>query len=317
MEDDQGVYDELEDDFLLLANEGKPALELVEETLTAEQSKVAANAAIVEFENKGVVIVRDVVEEQLQAMRAQLKARFGIVKKAEGELEEEESNDESEEDDKLPEDDECEDKDFEKRLEDEYADDQIGDVDGEVEQTDLISKEMLDEAVNEFIEQQKLRDRKLFRAFNDNEGPLEVVPMLRKTKAQLDAEEVETEQEKEDFRKKAFALHEILEAEFVEHGPEISSDEEDEEDDEKKWDCDTILTTFTNTDNHPGVIRTTRVVKTNTKNRMELHKQFQVPLEGLSPGDIPTATVSIQTKKEAKKALKEKCSKPFDVVEEI
>ena len=183
MEDDQGVYDELEDDFLLLANEGKPALELVEETLTAEQSKVAANAAIVEFENKGVVIVRDVVEEQLQAMRAQLKARFGMVKKAEGELEEEESNDESEEDDKLPEDDECEDKDFEKRLEDEYADDQIGDVDGEVEQTDLISKEMLDEAVNEFIEQQKLRDRKLFRAFNDNEGPLEVVPMLRKTKA--------------------------------------------------------------------------------------------------------------------------------------
>lgn len=34
-----------------------------------------------------------------------------------------------------------------------------------------------------------------------------------------------------------------------------SSDEED------RWDCNTILTTHTNTDNHPGVIKTTRVVK--------------------------------------------------------
>jgi hypothetical protein len=42
------------------------------------------------------------------------------------------------------------------------------------------------------------------------------------------------------------------------------------EDDEKKWDCNTILSTFTNTDNHPGVIKTTRTVKVNKK--MELHK---------------------------------------------
>ena len=46
---------------------------------------------------------------------------------------------------------------------------------------------------------------------------------------------------------------------------------EESEDDEKKWDCETIQTTLTNTDNHPGVIKTVRkVVK--PKNKIELHK---------------------------------------------
>ena len=30
---------------------------------------------------------------------------------------------------------------------------------------------------------------------------------------------------------------------------------------EAQWDCETILSTYTNTDNHPGVIKTTRRVK--------------------------------------------------------
>lgn len=72
-------------------------------------------------------------------------------------------------------------------MENEYADDQIGDVDGDVEQEDLISKEMLDEAVNEFIESQKIRDRKLYADFN--EGEKELVPILRKTKEQFELEE--------------------------------------------------------------------------------------------------------------------------------
>jgi hypothetical protein len=66
-------------------------------------------------------------------------------------------------------------------MENEYADDQIGDIDGEIEPDDLISKEMLDEAVNEFIESQKIRDRKLYSDFN--KGEKELVPILRKTKA--------------------------------------------------------------------------------------------------------------------------------------
>lgn len=40
---------------------------------------------------------------------------------------------------------------------------------------------------------------------------------------------------------------------------------ESESDPEDHWDCNTIQTTFTNTDNHPGVIKTNRVVKPNKK----------------------------------------------------
>lgn len=48
---------------------------------------------------------------------------------------------------------------------------------------------------------------------------------------------------------------------------------------------DTILTTHTNTDNHPAIIKTTgRLVR--TKQRIELHKQFKVPLDGLMAEEI-------------------------------
>lgn len=54
---------------------------------------------------------------------------------------------------------------FQERLEREYADDQIGDAEGDVEldENGLITQDALDEAVNEFIESQKLRDRKLYK----------------------------------------------------------------------------------------------------------------------------------------------------------
>lgn len=50
LENDDG-YDELEDDFLFQANEGKPAI--IEE----------------EFDNKGVIIVKDEFEERLKEVR--------------------------------------------------------------------------------------------------------------------------------------------------------------------------------------------------------------------------------------------------------
>lgn len=39
--------------------------------------------------------------------------------------------------------------------------------------------------------------------------------------------------------------------------------EEPESDHEAKWDCETILSTYTNTDNHPGVIKTQKRVRPN------------------------------------------------------
>ncbi len=90
------------------------------------------------------------------------------------------------------------------------------------------------------------------------------------------------------FVEKSLALHEQLEQEYEEKGSESSSDEDDdEEDDEKKWDCATILSTYTNTDNHPAIVKTAgRVVR--TKQRIELHKQFKVPLDGLMAEEIST-----------------------------
>lgn len=37
--------------------------------------------------------------------------------------------------------------------------------------------------------------------------------------------------------------------------------EQQEEDEAEKWDCESILSTYTNTDNHPGVIKTTRRIR--------------------------------------------------------
>lgn len=87
-----------------------------------------------EFANKGVIIVKDEEEEALKAMREKLRKQFGIgagAKKNETAAgEEEEEGDEGEEEDEhLPE----EEKNFDHVLNDEYADDQIGDLEGEVE----------------------------------------------------------------------------------------------------------------------------------------------------------------------------------------
>ena len=60
---------------------------------------------------------------------------------------------------------------------------------------------------------------------------------------------------------------------------DLSADESEGE----KWDAETILSTYTNTDNHPGVIKTTRRVRPSQRMKIELHKQFKVPIDGLIP----------------------------------
>jgi hypothetical protein len=46
------------------------------------------------------------------------------------------------------------------------------------------------------------------------------------------------------------------------------------------------LSTYTNTDNHPGLIKSNRVVKVKKSNKMDLHKQLKVPLDGLMAEEI-------------------------------
>jgi hypothetical protein len=72
MTDDVGEYDELEDDFLFLANEGKPAIVQVEEVVS-HNTATKDDDELPEFANKGVVIVKDEEEEKLKAMREKYK----------------------------------------------------------------------------------------------------------------------------------------------------------------------------------------------------------------------------------------------------
>ena len=88
---------------------------------------------------------------------------------------------------------------------------------------------------------------------------------------------------------------------FVEEADERGTDYESpqsEEDENDKWDAETILSTFTNTDNHPSIIKFVPKVKTNQKMKIELHKQFKVPIDGLN-GLIPIAE-EIELKKKKK-----------------
>ena len=77
-----------------------------------------------------------------------------------------------------------------------------------------------------------------------------------------------------------------------------------EVDEQQQWDCETILSTYTNTDNHPGVIKTQRRVRPSERMKIELHKQFRVPVDGLG---VIAEEITIQKEKK----LKEKESKPY------
>lgn len=72
--------------------------------------------------------------------------------------------------------------------------------------------------------------------------------------------------------KKSIAIGNVFDKEMNDNYCEDSEDESSE-DEGKNWDCESILTTLTNTDNHPGVIKSEkRIVKINSKNKFDLHR---------------------------------------------
>jgi len=124
VEDGSAGYEELEDDFLMLANEGKPALEEAKDIEKAE------------YENKGVMIVEDEEDEEqaaLRKMREELKKRFGLGQDKPGILKTNKTFEEDGEEDyeveevsdveEGQEDEVLDDDRFQDRLEREYADD--------------------------------------------------------------------------------------------------------------------------------------------------------------------------------------------------
>ena len=62
------------------------------------------------------------------------------------------------------------------------------------------------------------------------------------------------EQVKQKVREKKLAMAEV----FLDEATETMGEDvyRDERSDEDAWDAETILSTYTNTDNHPGVIKT-------------------------------------------------------------
>ena len=122
-----GDYEELEDDFLFLANEGQPAL----------IPQDAADDDDQEYENKGVIHVKDEMEERLAQMREALATLHTNKTDYMEELKKQEKLDQK----------------FEDIMDQEYADDQIGDVeDEEVEPENILGENELNDAVDEFIE---------------------------------------------------------------------------------------------------------------------------------------------------------------------
>lgn len=108
--------------------------------------------------------------------------------------------------------------------------------------------------------------------------------------------ELEEQQEKVLLKEKTVNNANQFQQEVDEKGSDYESPET-ESDPEDKWDAETILTTYTNTDNHPGVIKYVPKVKVG-KAKIELHKQFKVPIDGLN-GLIPIAE-EIEVKKKKK-----------------
>jgi hypothetical protein len=60
----------------------------------------------------------------------------------------------------------------------------------------LVTKEALDEAVSEFIESQKLRDRNLYKKFGDDTE--EIVPILKKPN-EIKPDEAEVEKDRQEL----------------------------------------------------------------------------------------------------------------------
>ena len=209
----------------------------------------------------------------------------------------------------------------------EYADDQIGDLEGQMDDVeDLLADEevedygelsdmememtagvepvdqtaMIQEAVDEFIEDKK----DWFRGLHKQHGEKDVVATamakgadfkegtaMHIPKCPLPVTGAKEDEEQQRMLKER-TLHQFSDKD---------TDEEESSDHEPEFDAETILTTLTNTDNHPHVIKYVPKVKPNS-NAIMLDKQFKVPVGALD-GLIPTAE-EISKKKAAKKAKK-------------
>jgi len=144
----EGEYEELEDDFLFIANECQVAIEKIDEP------QKAGEAAEEEGANQDVVFLKaedDEAELALKEYREKMAAllpapgtNFNTIFEKQNDL----------------------DANFDAFMDEEYNEDQIGELmEEEVGAEDQIGKKVLDEAVDDLIEGQKMRFRELHKDF--------------------------------------------------------------------------------------------------------------------------------------------------------
>ena len=170
LEDDDGVYDELEDDFMMIANEGQVAMEAVEEDEAEESKKQeggilkkGTNGAIdmneIDYRSRDVMILTaEGEEEELDEEEKALKeyrlamaallptggANFTAVPEGQDEL----------------------DAGFDAFMDEEYDDDKIGELyEEDVMAKDKITQKVLEGACDEFIDETKKRFLDLAKDF--------------------------------------------------------------------------------------------------------------------------------------------------------
>lgn len=171
---------------------------------------------------------------------------------------------------------------------------------------------MIGEAVDEFIQDKKLWFRTLAREYEEDietkaiekgnnflEGTvLNIGKCEIPVDGQLDPEGPEY---KKMLFEKSIAIEAIMQEEADARDPDYITPDTSE-DEAEKWDAETILSTYSNLDNHPGIIKYVPKSKNSNINKIILDKQFKVPIDGLS-GLIPIAE-EVEKKKQKKLKLK-------------
>ena len=158
-------------------------------------------------------------------------------------------------------------------MDEEYDEDKIGELyEDEIQAENKIDKKVLDEACNEFIEDKKRWFMDLAKQYGDEKAN-SLMPDIKPSEL-IHEEDLKDGEEPEEVKKKIRERKLANCIEFEQAAEETVYDEvyRDEKSDEDAWDAETILTTYTNTDNHPGLIKTERRVRPSQRMKIELHK---------------------------------------------
>lgn len=326
-----GAYEELEDDFVLMMNGGKPALELIKDQKLIDMDKPV-------HENEGVIVVDtkedkgfehpmmiENYKEKMADVIAMLDKQEEIRKDA---ISKGVKPQDVEKEAKKAVNQKALDEVFASYLNKEYQDDQIGDLEGDegvdplafiegeegeegdeqdfydygdlsdggsqipsqkmtsnadmLEQKLMMDNHVIGEAVDEFIQDKKGWFRKLAKEHGSDiqsaaiEKGKEFLPgtalNIGKGCVPIAGElDEEGEEYKRILKEKSLALDNMYVEEADARDPDyITPDTSEDEAD--KWDAETILSTYSNLDNHPGIIRYKPKVKTDQKLKISLDK---------------------------------------------